>query len=415
MKNMIKTSLATAILFSLGAGTAYAGADGVSLLNNIKVKGELRPRYERVDENNSLSSANALTNRLVIGINADLMGSHWLSAYAEMTDVHNVNNNYNSTDNGNAGASVVADPEQTRVTQSYLDFKMDKTLFRAGRQIVNLDNQRFVGAVNWRQMPQSYNAYALINDSVKNLNLLAAYVTQVNTVKANASSSFSTKTVLLHAKYKALDNVNITAYGYLIGSVNNTYGLALTGKTAMLGKTKIDYRVEYAMQSDASLETGNSGKPAADADYLNLQAGTHMNNFLAGVRYEVLSGSNGTDNKTAFITPLATLHGQNGWADRFLKTPAQGLVDVNLMFGYKAKSFGLAKAVYHDFSSDVASVGYGTEFDLLYKNAIPGVKNMNGMVKAALYSGGDSVAAGNTTALATDKTVFWVMMDYKFQ
>jgi len=414
MKNLVKTSLASAILFALGAMTAQAEEGGMPIMDNIKVKGELRPRYEMVDEDNDKSNANAVTNRLVIGVNADLFGTDWLAGYAEMTDVHNANNNYNSTNNGQKDHSIVADPEQTRLTQSYLDFKLGKTLFRAGRQMVNLDNQRFVGAVGWRQMPQTFNAYALVNDSVENLNLLAAYVTQVNTVKAGDADSFQTSTVLLHADYKAMDALNLTAYGYLIGSLHDTYGIALTGKTALAGGTKVDYRVEYALQNDASMETASLGKPEADANYLNLQAGANMNGFLVGARYEVLSGTNGTDNKTAFSTPLATLHGQNGWADRFLSTPGAGLVDMNIMLGYKTRGFGIAKVIYHDFSSDVGSINYGTELDLLYKNAVPGLKNVSGLLKAALYSGGDSVSSGNDPALATDKTVFWAMMDYKF-
>jgi hypothetical protein len=414
MKALLKTSLATAILLSLGSVSAQASDGGTPIMDNIKVSGELRPRYENVDDsNNATSNANAITNRLVIGVKADLFGTAWLSGFAEMTDVHNVNNNYNSTDNGQGGLSVVADPSQTRITQSYLDFTAGKTLFRAGRQIVNLDNLRFIGSVNWRQMPQSFDAYALVDNSVDNLNLLAAYVTQVNTIKAGTSNSFTTSTALFHAKYKVSDAINVTGYGYLIGSVHDTYGLALTGKTGMSG-TKLSYRVEYALQNDASMETQSQGKPSADADYVNLKLDANMSGILAGAMYEVLSGTNGSDNKTAFSTPLATLHGQNGWADNFLSTPPQGLVDLNVTLGYKAKGFGLAKAIYHDFSSDVGSTNYGTEFDLLYKNAVPGLKNLNGLVKAALYSGGDSVASGNTAKLATDKTVFWVMLDYKF-
>ncbi len=414
MKNQVKTALATAILFSLGTAGVQAEEGGIPVMDNIKVKGELRPRYEMVDEDNPLSNANAVTNRLVIGVNADLFGTEWLSGYAEMTDVHNANDNYNSTNNGRTGYSVVADPEQTRLSQSYVDIKVGKTLFRTGRQMVNLDNQRFVGAVGWRQMPQTFNAFAIVDNTFDKLSLLGAYVNQVNTVKAGDANNFQTSSVLLHANYKAMDVLNVTAYGYLIGSLNDTYGVALTGKTELSGGTKVDYRVEYAMQGDASMETANQGKPDADASYMNFQAGANMKGFLLGARYEVLSGTNGTDNKTAFITPLATLHGQNGWADRFLNTPSTGLVDMNLMLGYKAKGFGVAKAIYHDFSSDVNSINYGTELDLLYKNAIPGLKNVSGLLKAAMYKGGDTVNEGNSAALATDKTVFWAMMDYKF-
>jgi len=162
------------------------------------------------------------------------------------------------------------------------------------------------------------------------------------------------------------------------------------------------------------MKTQDLVKPPVDADYINLKVDANMSGLLVGAMYEVLSGTNGSDGKTAFSTPLATLHGQNGWADNFLSTPPEGLVDMNVTLGYKAKGFGVAKAIYHDFSSDVGSANYGTEFDLLYKNSVPGAKNLSGLVKAALYSGGDSVAEGNTAQLARDKTVFWVMLDYKF-
>ena len=414
MRNLFKTSLATAILMSLGTVTTYADEGGTPVMDNIKVTGELRPRFEMVDDDNDLSNANAVTNRLVIGVNADLFGTDWLSGYAEMTDVHNANDNYNSTDNGQAGHSKVVDPEQTRLTQSYLDFKLNKTLLRAGRQIVNLDNKRFIGSVNWRQMPQSFDAYALVDNSIDNLNFLAAYVTQVNRIFAGddnsspTTDSWDTKTVLVNAKYKASDALSVTAYGYLIGSLNNTYGLALTGKAA-----SVNYRAEYATQTDASLETADMGKPDADASYYNLQADTNMSGLLVGAQYEVLSGADSAD-ETAFVTPLATLHAHNGWADKFLNTPAGGIVDLNVMVGYKSKDFGVAKAIFHDFSSDVGSTDYGTELDLLYKRSVPGVKNLTGLVKAAVYSGGDSVAEGNDAALATDTTKFWVMLDYKF-
>lgn len=417
MRHLFKTSLATAIFMSFAPAAVHANADGITLMENIKVKGELRPRYEMVDEDNTNSNANALTNRLVIGVNADLFGTDWLSGYAEMTDVHAANNNYNSSNNGQTGHSIVADPEQTRLTQSYLDFNFDNTRLRAGRQIVNLDNLRFIGSVNWRQMPQSFDAYSLTNKSISNLNLMAAYITQIKRIFAPDSvkaGSLQTSTVLLHAKYSASKAINVTGYGYLIGSTHDTYGLALTGKTGMSG-TKLSYRVEYAMQTDASMETASQGKPKADADYMNLKVDANMSGFLVGAQYEVLSASNNTtDAPNAFATPLATLHGQNGWADKFLTTPVEGLIDMSVTVGYKAKGFGVAKAIYHDYSSDAGSINYGTELDLLYKNSIPGVKNLTGMVKAALYSGGDSITSVNVPGLATDKTVFWVMMNYKF-
>jgi len=403
MKKMIKMSLAAAMIMGISSVTAQA----TEIMSNVKAKGEIRARYENVDADNGKNDANALTNRLMIGVGADLFGTDFLSAYVEMTDVHALNDNYNSTNNGGGSGNVqvVADPEQTRVTQAYIDIKSNGFLLRSGRQMINLDNQRFVGAVGWRQMPQTFDAFLLSYTGVKNLNLAAVYVSQVNRIFADARNSFETETVLLNGSYKVSDALKVTLYDYMISSVSDTYGISLTGKTK-LGDAKINYRAEYAVQADASLETDNNGKPDADADYYNLNVGVNMNGILGSIGYEVLSGANASGSETAFSTPLATLHGKNGWADKFLGTPAGGIEDLSFMLGYKSKDLGLFKVVYHDFQADTGSVGdYGTEIDAVYKNKVPGVKGLVAMLKYADYD------ADN---YSVDTTKIWFMLDYKF-
>jgi len=89
----------------------------------------------------------------------------------------------------------------------------------------------------------------------------------------------------------------------------------------------------------------------------------------------------------------------------FLGTPTDGLVDLNGMIGYKSAGFGVAKVIYHDFSSDEGSIDYGTDLDALYKNKIPGVKGLSGLIKGAWYS---------ADQLAVDTTKVWAMLNYKF-
>lgn len=69
---------------------------------------------------------------------------------------------YNSTTNGETTRPVVADPETTEVNQSYVQYKasdefegIEELTFRGGRQIIKLDNLRFIGAVDWRQVNQT--------------------------------------------------------------------------------------------------------------------------------------------------------------------------------------------------------------------------------------------------------------------
>jgi hypothetical protein len=384
--------------------------EAFTFFNNVKASGEIRPRYEFVDTDNAVDNASALTNRLTLGISADLFQVDGLSTYLEATNVAG-SGDYWDLSNGDIGDkgvyNVVADPSQTRITQAYIDYTTGKTLIRAGRQGVNLDNQRFIGTVNWRQMPQTYDAVAVINNSVENLSLLAAYVWHVNTIFDDdtvkpVGDGFDTGSVLLHASYKFSKALTLTGYAYMLEDIHDTYGIAATGKFALAANTGLSYRAEYASQTDPSFEDLTTNK-TADADYYNIEATLNMSGFLAGARYEVLGAGNGGN--AAFSTPLATLHGQNGWADIFLGTPEDGLVDLNGMIGYKAKGFGVAKLVYHDFSSDRGSTNYGTETDLLYKNKISAVKGLSGMLKAAFYSADD---------YNVDTTKYWVMFDYKF-
>ena len=64
----------------------------------------------------------------------------------------------------------------------------------------------------------------------------------------------------------------------------------------------------------------------------------------------------------SFNTPLATLHKFNGWADRFLATPADGLRDAFLSVGAKLGRWNLV-GIYHDFSADSGGASWATELD----------------------------------------------------
>jgi len=61
------------------------------------------------------------------------------------------------------------------------------TVVTVGRQRINLDNQRFVGAVAFRQNEQTFDALRVANTSVKGLSLSYAFVNQVNRFFGNES------------------------------------------------------------------------------------------------------------------------------------------------------------------------------------------------------------------------------------
>jgi len=425
MKKLLLSMAALPLV--IGGLSVSASADGINILDNMKLKGEIRPRYENVDDGNSATSnANAYTARTKLAVTGNLLDVDGLSATVGVISVNNFGSKkYNSTSNGQTQYAVVADPQKAMISNAEINYTVNNTTLHAGRGQVNLDNQRFIGTVGWRQLERSYDSVFIANNSVKNLSVLAAWVYGLQGVKSlrgnngiYGENTYDTNTVLLHAAYTVMPALKVTAYDYMIANIADTYGIALTGKLAFAG-AKLNYRAEYAGQGDASMEihtqTPTTGK--ADAYYYNLDLGANVNGILAGVNYEFLSGSTGTDGKTAFQATLGTNHKFNGWADQFLSTPSGGLTDFNVRLGYKAKGFGKILAVYHNFLADkkmntntpgIISDDLGSEFDAVYVNKIPGVNNLKGLLKYADYSG------GTVTNYTNNVQKIWVGLDYKF-
>lgn len=422
---MKKITLSAVAVLSLASGftSTLSASDDFTLFSNAKVNGEVRPRYEYVDvEDSGKMNANAYTVRASIGLEASLFGIEGLSAKVDGTTVQTIGgtryDNNPSASIGDSRYEIVADPDETRFTQGYLQYKLGATTAKVGRQLVNLDTQRFIGSVDWRQMPQSLDAVSITNTSVPGLNLYGAYVYSYDTVFKEPV--YKSTSVILNANYKVNDMLKITVYDYMLSLEKSafaadTYGLSFNGDVPA-GPAKIGYRAEYAKQDDSTFKTTTTNVEVQNnAYYYDIEATVSMMGVTVGAGREFLSGTTdegmGADGKTKFQTPLATLHKFNGTADKFLTTPTGGLVDTFASIGYSAKDLGNAMITYHDFKTDVAMSGktdLGSELDMQYANAIPGLKGLSGLVKAAYYSGGD------VATYVKDVTKVWVQASYKF-
>lgn len=408
---MKKITLSAAAVLTLLPNVV--SADAFTVFSDAKFNGEIRPRYENVDvQDSTKKNANAMTVRATVGLEANLLGIDGLSGKVDGTTVQAIGGQhyFDGTNNGMRGYETVVDPDQTRISQAYLQYKLGKTVAKVGRQVINLDNQRFVGSVDWRQMMQSFDAAVISDNTIDNLTLIGAYVWGRAPVSDAATAN--TNSIILNGSYKISDILKVTAYDYMISSASDTIGMSLTGNIPV-SVAKIAYRAEYASQGDASRDTDSAHKDVkADASYYNLDALANVNGVLIGAGYEFLSGHTTGDGKTAFYAPLGTLHAFNGWADKFLAaTPTGGLCDASATLGYTAAGFGKAMVIYHDFKTDESmstKSDLGNEWDMLYTNAIPGIKGLTGLAKAAYYQGGD---VANYTK---DVSKIWLQLDYKF-
>lgn len=392
-------------LAAFAATTVSAQSDNAftTALANGKVSLNVRPRFEYVDQSNLAKDASALTVRTALGYTTAPL--HGFKATFEAQNVASPDPDaYNQAgiNAGGAGRPVVADPVGTEITQALLGYTNGPTSATVGRQMIVLDNARFVGNVAWRQNFQTFDAATLKFSPAENVAVTYAYVDRVNRIFGNKSAqgNWDSNSHLFNISTTAIDAGTLTGYVYLLDFDNAaanssaTYGVSFAGSTAVADGVKLSYRAEYAVQGD------HADNPVAyDTDYTVVEVGAVFKPVTIAIGYEVL----GADNGVGFKTPLATLHAFNGWADVFLATPGTGLEDIYLKVAAPLPAkFGFL-GFYHDFSAASGGADYGTEIDLQLTRPI--TKNLTGLVKFAAFEG---------KGARPDIDKFWVQLDFKY-
>ncbi|MCF2513727.1 alginate export family protein [Sphingomonas sp. G124] len=331
---------------------------------------DLRLRYENVDQ--PTLDANGLTLRLRAGAEAKL--GHF-SFLAEVEGTAALVNNYNAfpfplpgEDQWRPQYSVIADPENAELNRLQLQYKTGSNSVTLGRQRINLDDQRWVGSVGWRQNEQTFDA---VRGEAK-LGPVAAdltYAIKQRTIfgaDAGPRTAFDGHFIFagLSSKVGPIQG-KLFAYlldydeDFFLANSSQSYGLTLSTAVPITGKTKLSLRASYARQSDYAQNPFDYA-----TDYWSLEAGTALAGFAVAGGWEKL----GSDKGRGLQTPMATLHKFNGWADLFLTTPTNGLEDAYVSVSRKFDGVkflpGLnATVVFHQFDSDVGNIEYGTEWD----------------------------------------------------
>ncbi|WP_447526269.1 alginate export family protein [Parasphingorhabdus sp. NYA22] len=374
----------------------------------IKPYANIRYRLELVDQDGIARNATASTLR----VRAGLKTGEWngLSAVVEGEAIVAVGKErFNDTVNGRTQFPVVADPEDILLNQAYVRWNPDSRIeATAGRQAVNLDNQRWIGSVGWRQNDQTLDAVRLSARPVADVSVDYFHAWRVNRIFGTDSPQGIWRNTDIHGlragvTIKPLGT--LSAYGYWLdipsapAMSSRTFGVRLSGDQALNQNLKILYTAEYANQQDHG-----SNPLAADNDYLLAEAGLSAGAATAKIGFERLEG----DGSSALQTPLATLHAFNGWSDKFLVTPANGLRDLYADLGYKLGGDGPLKGtvfrlVYHDFRSTRLGIGYGSEWDAVV--SVPIRKNITLLGKFARY---------DADRFSTDTTKAWFSVEAKF-
>jgi hypothetical protein len=400
--------LAIAVLIGLSAATPAGAEPAASAPSAAPVPRsgpilDVRLRNESVADDAFANSADATTLRLRLGYRTPVI-SGWSGLIEIENTSHLFGERYNSSANHRTAYPTVADPDNTEINQAYVQYAPSAaTRVTLGRQRLVYDNQRFFGNVGWRQNEQTFDALDMEHRFDNGLALRYSYLDRVQRVFGADNPTPSLARWMLNAHLlrasHALGPGTLVGYAHFIDNrtlpltSHRNLGLRYTAKHDAKDGVGWLASLEYASQHPYA-----DGSRLIDADYAFAEGGLvwRSNTFKAG--WERMGGNG----RYAFQTPFATLHAFDGWADRFLTTPANGLRDGYLSWN---RGFGKLSAtvVWHDFQSTHGSIHYGREWDASLGWAF--APHWNALAKVADYHAAD---------VGVDVAKTWISVEYSY-
>ncbi len=364
------------VLLAAIAAAAFSQSDAwgdplSSALGQGKVSLSFRPRYEFMSQTGK-RNAQAFTVQTLLGLASRPIAG--FSADLQFVDVAGMVNHYNSLQNGKTAYAVIPDPQEANINQAFLQYHGVAGLdLRVGRQEIALDDQRFVGAVGFRQTPQSFDAISAGESLPGAWGIYTAYIWRIKNI---LDENVPSRTFLGEVHWQPSSLFHVQAFGYWYGNQarsaipgaaacflqgsaqvcnSQTLGMRVQGSIPVGARLQIPYGFTYARQLPY-----DGGSSRINTQYYHLSSGIRWSWAGIAANYMVMGSRNGS---YGFQTPLATKHAFNGWAEVFLTTPRTGLR--SLYFTLAGKVLGTAlQATYYDFRSADHGQSYGHEIDL---------------------------------------------------
>jgi hypothetical protein len=364
----------------------------------------LRPRMEWAEDDAQPRTAYGLTVRTLAG---------WRTAAYRDFDAHvlvgssvQLVDDFNDGRNGRTQYPFSNTPEKTDFTEAYLRWRgIEGVSVVAGRQKVDLDRTRFVGPNEFRQTQRWYQGVSATIDVLPDAGI---YLGHFLRERGPDTGQRELRVEMARADYEwARDNM-LLASAYLHDQVNAIGGTGFTdnsykilslradGAIAVDPRFKLTYTVERGMQRPYQ-----DGDDRIRAGYTRLSGGLRWERFFFSVDYEAL-GSNG--GVYAMQTPLGLLHPSQGWADKFNRTPAEGVQDRWLSVGYAFGQYSFYGEA-HRFRSDFGGIDYGDEIDLRFDWNLR--KNLQLRNEFSRFE-----ASGDPRNSLTDATRIWVTLSW---
>ena len=397
--------------------TAEDGDDGGNFFTDSDFDFGIRYRLEQVSDDGPAEDATASTGRARFTWISGDVGRVSVGLEADYAFILGIED-FNSLANDQTNYSVVADPEGLDLNQAFLRFQlseaMDSTL-TVGRQRINHGSQRYVGGVAFRQNEQTYDAIRFQRQG--RISIDYSYLFRINRIFGPDGgvqpAEWDANTHIFRAEFKPLDSHRFTAHAYLLdfeldsgyamdsnvnGPVNSsaTWGVGYEGSLSRIKLSALLSRQSDWSDNPNSYSTYHlSATASLDLPLVTLQVG-----------HERLGSDEG---EHQFRTPLATLHKFNGWTDKYLIPPRDGVVDT--WFGASKEFLGLTvSGFYHDFGAAEGDLEDGHEIgvSLVFKP----IDKLALNAKLARYYATDSTALAERCRGCVDTTKAWLMISW---
>jgi len=414
---------ASLLLCIAGAGGVHAAeaVDGPALrpdtvlsfadaVRNGRFEAQLRPRYNRIDEERKPALTDAFTARAVAGWKSAPF--HGLRMAVELIYSDRIGaKRFNDNPRQASPYPLLPDPRHAGVNQAWIDWSGELANIRIGRQKLRLDNERFVSDNDFRQVPQVFTGVALRGRAGEVMEWRAGHFTRV---RGSLGVESDLKLSFLQAGWNPAPGQALL--GYLLwhdqpqnstqtGLANSSHqvaGLRWHGELASGAET----RGRWLYHLEAARQRAHAGGDGAiRADYLRIGAG--WSGQLAGGEWTFrldheVKGSNG--GRYGLQTPLTDLYAYNGWALQFVTTPRDGLRDSWVTV---RKPLGTVEVFgeYHRFRADNGGASLGRELDVGLTWRLPQLLGDDArlIAQSARYRHPGS-----------DVTKLWVTLDWRY-
>lgn len=338
---------------------------------------ESRLRGAYVDAGNTDGRATSLLLRFTLE-------SEWSGIFSTLAEIDHVSTGWRDEHSDGARFNdmpLIPDVPGTEVNQAALGLTFSQAEVLLGRQRITLDNQRFIGSNGYWQNDQTFDALSASYELFSASRLFYAYIANANRIfgddadgqprrndgyypggsdpeESGFLGDHEHNSHLINAHFNEWDFSDLGIYYYHIDNrdvgaeSNRSLGL-LYGFERRIAGLKWRSEIEGALQKRMQIED------APTNSYSRIEFALALHSLEVGLQQERLGASGGV----GFVTPLASVHDFQGWADKAFAIDSEGMVDRAVKASWRKSPLKI-DARYHFFKSVTDDVDWGREFDL---------------------------------------------------